>query len=343
MTVLWAAPVHAQQENERVLEPTFEFHSGFWINLHHFLYLQARLRGATAERSAGDSRFQKSGATIAQTSDSIASSPTAITADQQKAWDAALADYAADWSSRDLLYNRNMALINDRLAEIEDCPDILGNIPVQCISGLTGKMAAALHAAAPVYRARWWPEQDRENRAWIAKVTPLVRRMGSNLGAQLSDVFDRGWPQARLRVDVVWYAGPAGAYTSLDPLHITLSSHDSRNQGMAGFSVLFREASQAVSIGVNQQIVRDYRQLAKPIPRDLWPALLLYTTGELLTREPTSARSTQNDVSAADTYRSSMADRGWNNYREVLELYWQRYLDGTLGMETAIARIAAAL
>ena len=24
--------------------PAFEFHSGFWVNLHHFLYLQARIQ-----------------------------------------------------------------------------------------------------------------------------------------------------------------------------------------------------------------------------------------------------------------------------------------------------------
>src|SRR5205807_83250 len=29
--------------------PAFEFHSGFWINLHHFLYQQARLRKSTPQ------------------------------------------------------------------------------------------------------------------------------------------------------------------------------------------------------------------------------------------------------------------------------------------------------
>ena len=31
--------------------PVFEFHSGFWINLHHFLYQQARQRKGTGTRS----------------------------------------------------------------------------------------------------------------------------------------------------------------------------------------------------------------------------------------------------------------------------------------------------
>src|ERR1700686_1457220 len=34
--------------------PVFEMHSGFWINLHHFLYLQARLlKGNSSSTEAG--------------------------------------------------------------------------------------------------------------------------------------------------------------------------------------------------------------------------------------------------------------------------------------------------
>src|SRR6202022_2892941 len=32
------------QENRSVARPVFQVHSGFWINLHHFLYQQARIR-----------------------------------------------------------------------------------------------------------------------------------------------------------------------------------------------------------------------------------------------------------------------------------------------------------
>ena len=47
-------------------------------------------------------------------------------------------------------------------------------------------MIAALNEAAPIYRARWWPQQDRENRTWIAAVAPLIQQMGEVVGNELT-------------------------------------------------------------------------------------------------------------------------------------------------------------
>ena len=337
----------AAQENDAPAQAAFEFRSGFWINLHHFLYLQGRLHNAAADHSTPTSPAQVPD-TRAQSDAAAHDSPERMTGDQQKAWNAAVKAYAADWSSRDLLHNENMILINDRLSDLADRPDITGKVPVQCVSGLTSEMTAALREAAPVYRARWWADQDRENRAWITAATSLMRTMGPAFSAELADVYQRGWPQRPLRVDVVWYAGPTGAYTSLDPVHLTIGSHDPRNRDVPGFVVLYREASQAISIRVNRTITQDYRQLGKPIPRDLWPALLFYTAGELWRR--TGRKIAEGHDSPTDTprkevyeYRAALNDRGWNMYETVLERYWQQYLDGTLRMETAIARIANVL
>src|SRR5579864_7850886 len=35
--------ITAQSSGTETPLPVFEMHSGFWVNLHHFLYLQARL------------------------------------------------------------------------------------------------------------------------------------------------------------------------------------------------------------------------------------------------------------------------------------------------------------
>ena len=107
-----------------------------------------------------------------------------------------------------------METINNRLAEMETCTELQGKTSIACKSGLQADLVEALDRAAPVYRAHWWAEQDRTNRAWIAQVAPMVRQMGLTLSAQLSEVYQRPWPQGRLRVDVVWYGGPYGAYTS---------------------------------------------------------------------------------------------------------------------------------
>jgi hypothetical protein len=322
----------AQQEIEKTPSPSFEFHSGFWINLHHFLYLQGRLRN----NPGGEA---KSGYVL------NADSPTAMTPDEKKTWDAALAVYAADWSSRDLVHNGIMVLINNRLAELENCPELAGKSAPECTSGLQPQLVTALDEAAPIYRALWWEQQDRENRAWIVAVAPLVRRMGARLGAELSEIYQSAWPEGRYRVDVSWYAGPDGAYTSLDPVHLTIASHDPRNQGLAGFEMLFQEASYAVAEGVDQTITRQCRQLSKPIPRDLFPSLLFYTTAELVRRTfgdtPELAGLPATRDHNTDASRDGLRAHGWSDYQDVLERYWQLYLDGQISFDTAISRIVA--
>ncbi len=332
-TLLCPVKADAQQALDTTALPSFEFHSGFWINLHHFLYLQGRLRNDPASQAKN----------IYVLDDG---SSNGMTPAEQKAWNAALAVYAADWSSRDLAHNGIMVLINDRLAELENCPELAGKSAPQCTSGLQPELIAALDEAAPIYRARWWAQQDRENRAWIVAVAPLVRRMGARLGAQLSEVYQQAWPEGRYRVDVSWYAGPDGAYTSLDPVHLTIASHDSRNQGLPGFEMLFQQASYAVSEGVEQMIARQCRQLAKPIPRDLFPALLFYTTGELIRRSfgemPESADAASVSDRNAYAYRDALRAHGWSNYEDVLERYWQLYINGQISLDSAIARIVAS-
>jgi hypothetical protein len=349
LALFCSAPLGAQQHGEApAAAPVIEMHSGFWTNLHHFLYLEARLRDAAAESAQRESQAQPEYASSSPAGD--------LTAAEQKAWNAALDAYARDWSERDLLHNGDMTIVNNRLAEIEDCADISGRGSPQCAAGLRADLVAALAEAAPVYRAHWWPQQDRENRAWMAAVTPLVNRMGSDLANELIRVYQHPWPSGRLRVDVVWYAGPEGSYTSLDPTHITIASHDSRNQGLAAFEMLFHEASHSLAAGVNEAIARHCHDLDKPIPRDLWHALLFYTTGELVRREVARSPQLADEASAGGSLsatstagytpyaiRNGLYDHGWNDYDMALERFWQPYLDGAVDFDTAIAHIINAL
>jgi hypothetical protein len=335
--LLCAATSQARQtEQSPALSPAFEFHSGFWINLHHFLYLQGRIR-----RSAGESSLA---APAGQEGLPRAVSVADLSPDQLRVWNAAVNAYSADWSSRDLLLNGDMVIINNRLAELENCPDLSSKVRPECQAGLRPDLVAALDEAAPVYRAQWWPEQDRANRAWISDVAPLIRQMGTSLAAQLAEIYRQEWPQGPMRVDVVWAADPLGTYTTLDPMHITIASADPRNQGLAALEILFHGASHALSTGVNQAITRECRQRGKPIPRNLWDALQYYTTRELVRRiYARSSPSGQDSDSASASDVNSMYDQDWSRYRRLLESYWQPYLDGKIGLDTAIARMVAAL
>jgi len=319
------AQAKAGQSVENLTAPVFEFHSGFWVNLHHFLYLQGRLQAARAAGSVA--RESK----IAPPYDTPAF-VQGMTAEERRAWQEAVQTYADSWSSRDLLLSNQMVLINDRLAELEKCPDLAGKSAVECTSGIVPELVTALDKAAPIYRRRWWAEQDRVNRAWIAAMVPALRNMGEPMAARLADIYQGRWP-ARIYVDVVAFAGADGAYTSVAPSHLMISSQDGRNAGMAGFQTLFYEASHVIAGGIEDAIGRECRRLEKPIPRDLWNALLLFTANEVMRHSWPGA--------APDS--SALAERGWAIYAPLLEEDWQAYLNGRVDMDAAIAHMVRTI
>jgi hypothetical protein len=305
--------------------PVFELHSGFWINLHHTLYGQAR--------QSRDGRGSPSGA----------GATTRRTASEQLAWDAAVSYYVANYQDKDLLFNTELILLKNQLGDFEQCEQLSGAKVKTCDAGLPPRLTQILDAAAPVYRAHEWPEHDRANRKWIASVSPLVREKGLELAQRLAEIYQTKWPKERIRVDVSAFANYAGAYTTLDPLRVIISSTDPRNQGTYALEVLFHEASNGIAEPVQLAIIRECRQRDKAIPRDLWHALVFYTTGEVI-KPVMNAES--NDADTAYTpyaFRERLYQRGWDDYLKLLTRLWQPYLDGRATFDDAIAHIVSAL
>jgi hypothetical protein len=304
--------------------PVFEFHSGFWPNLHHTLYYQVRQQRAPGSASVA--------------------LMTNLSPSEQKAWDSAIAYYAQTYASKDLLFSLEMVLIKNQLGDFETCEDLAGLKKKTCDAGLPKKLTDALMAAAPVYRAHLWAEQDRANRRWIAAVAPLVRRSGINLSHRLAEIYQTDWPKERIRVDVTFYANSAGAYTTLDPLRVTVSSIDPRNQGPEALEILFHESSHGISDNVQNAITRECRQRDKPVPRDLWHALLFYTTGEVIRPAIFSSDTgTVKEGYVPYAVREGLYKRGWQDYLRILTEFWQPYLDGRVSFDDAIAHMVSAL
>jgi len=141
-----AAPAEPQVDSQYGPLPVFELHSGFWINLHHTLYGQAR--------QSRDGRGSPSGT----------GATTHRTPSEQIAWDAAVSYYAANYQDKDLLFNTELILLKNQLGDFEQCDELSGAKKKTCDAGLPPKLTRILDAAAPVYRAHEWPEHDRANR-----------------------------------------------------------------------------------------------------------------------------------------------------------------------------------
>src|SRR5581483_6822339 len=268
----------------------FEFQSGFWVNLHHFLYEQA------------------------MGSDTVSDSPE---------WRHAV-DYYGDLAKKDML-SREMEAINNSLSDRETATSLEG-------SGLEPALVEVLQEAAPEYRKRWWPEHDRANRAWIEAVQPLVQKYGPALTRELATAYGASWPADPIRTDVAEYANWAGAYTTLDPTHITVSSAAPANAGQAALEILFHEASHALVKGVTDALFREVQEQGKFLPRqDAWHALLFYTTGTIVARHL--------DGYTPYWIANGLSDPGWKGLLPIFERDWQPYLDRKTDRATAVRRL----
>lgn len=332
--------VAAQDELPPPPLPVYEFHSGFWLNLHHTLYRQARLQRASGTAASAAASTPVNPSVNSPPSGSMANLSPA----EQRAWSAALAFYAKTYADKDLTVSLEMILIKNQLGDFETCDDLSGLKKKSCDAGLPGKLTEILTTAAPVYRAHLWPEHDRANRRWIAAVAPLVRRNGVDLSHRLAEIYQTNWPKDRIRVDVTSYASSTGAYTTQEPLRVTVSSSDPRNQGPEALEVLFHEASHGIADLVQDAIYRECRQRDKPIPRDLWHALLFYTTGEVIRPLGLDGPDKSNSSGYVPyAVREGLYKRGWENYLRVLTQYWQPYLDGSVSFDDAVAHMVSAL
>lgn len=333
--------------------PVFEFHSGFWINLHHTLYYEARQRTNPDAPAQRPGAFPQAGP---KTMRSIQLTPA-----EQSAWNAAVSYYAANYANKDLLFNTDLVLLKNQLEDFEDCDELSGTKKKSCDAGLPPTITRILESAGAVYRAHLWADHDRANRRWIAGVAPLVEEQGVGISQRLADIYQTKWPTEKIRVDVSAFANWAGAYTTLDPLRVTISSTDPRNQGDEALEVVFHEASHGIAEPVQSAIRRECRQRDKAIPRDLWHALIFYTTGEVIrpllsASHAASAGKLSVGASAADgvpsqdkeayvpyAIREGLYQRGWRDYYQLLSNFWQPYLDSKVTFDDAIAHMVSSL
>jgi hypothetical protein len=325
--------------------PVFEFHSDFWVNLHHTLYQEAKFRTLQVPQTNDrDKSASKSRPTL-----NTSNAKTPLTPAEQRAWDEALNYYSANYTDKDLLFTTELILIKNQLGDFDGCDELSGRKKKTCDAGLPTNLTHVLESAAAVYRAHQWPSHDLANRRWVMRVAPLVREQGLGLSHRLADIYQTKWPKDKIRVDVCAYANRSGAYTTLDPLRVTISSIDQRNQDAEALEVLFHEASHGIADPVQQAIIRECRQREKAIPRDLWHALIFYTTGEVIRPviATTNLDGTASAVSATSytpyAIREGIYQRGWDGYLKLLTQFWQPYLDGKSTFDDAIARMVSAL
>lgn len=285
--------------------PLFRLRSAFWPNLHHVLFQQAEAGSASASRSAAAARA--AGERVACAQDPAAAGAVA--------WQRAVSFYRDQFLDRDLLFDGDLRLASQALVDAGDRP-LTAQAPLSPIH------FHLLAAAGSAYKQACWPGHDATNRSFISELEPLVARHGAALARRLAAAYGQPWDFAPLEVDVVVFGGWSGAYTTVAPDHVTLSSTADGHSGTGGLEVLFHEASHVPGTRVARELADACRQAGRALPRDLWHALIFFSVGE-------SVRAELGAGHRPYAERFGLYERGeWAAHRRLLERAWRPVLQG---------------
>lgn len=305
----WAAVPAGLAQPPSGDRPIFRFQSNFWVNLHHFVRADSR------RRSTG-------GAPLLPLSD--------LRGGERASWTAALDAYA-DLAKASLIFDEHLIGINSALAAIGDVP----SLPPGTIEP---RIAAALNAAAPVYRAHLWERHQRDNQRWIDEFRPVVERHAAAVTKALAAAYHVTWPSAPILVDLSCDAGPNEAYTTGGPKgtagHTVIAPLKAEDRDV-GFEIVFHEASHTVDDQIVKTLDAEAARQHVKIPESLWHVLLFFTSGEVVKREMGKQ---------GDPFYQPYADRfdlygkaaGWDRMRAALERDWLPYLDGKAAFDSAV-------
>jgi hypothetical protein len=291
------------------------FHSDVLMNLHHTLYAAAWARRPEA------GTFRALAGALPAPLDA------AMTEEDRRIWSSAIDFYDKQLADRDLLFGRGMMALKGALVDGDLASDAVGP-----------ELRDVLTRALPVYTRSFWPGHDRANRAWISSTADRMREVAPDVIVRLEKLYAEKWPTVPVRVDIVWVGNRQGAYTTVDPPHVTISSGDPENGGWTGIETAFHEVSHVLVLPLQSRLTRALGDRAGD-HRVLWHVIQFYVTGAAV-RQVLKARGIDY---VPYMYSTGLFDRAWGRYRALVERNWQPYVDGKVSLDVAIAETVKML
>jgi hypothetical protein len=302
--------------------PLFRFHVDLWANLNQVL-----LHESLVPRSGWDGPKSLRNRHVVPT-DTLAPSEAAP-------WHDALAYYDAHFTTHNLFDHFIGAM-----------PALLAVGPSQTppiTTDLDEEWRNRLVAAAPIYRTRFWPDHERQDRAFIEGMQPLIAAHGAWFANRLVAVYGMPLPTGPIDVEITPAVPPFGGFTLGEPPYtppnaalITLSSEDPSYAGDTGIEMLFHEVSHLLVGRVQAGLEASAKRQGRKLDPRFWHDVIFYTAGHL-------ARERLGSGYVPYAERPSSQLFGVNDPSLViLKRSWQPYLDGRVTMDAAIDAMAAA-
>lgn len=287
-------------------ELNIQFHSRFWLNLHHMLYAAAYSGRRVMARP--DEQVDRH-----------------FTAAERRAWEDAVAYYRAEMAPRDLRTGEGMAAIRDALIRSH------GELDAQ----ITGDLRRHLSAVADLYRERLWPAHDRANRQWIEDVGDKLRDLGPQVITQQTKALEARWIEHPAHVEIVRYGR---AYTTTTPTIVTvIASSEPKNRGWAGAEITVHELTHALTGRLRARIAREASAIGFEPPLELWHAVLFYIGGEIWRQQLATRGVTYRPYAEA----TGLLTETWAPFAAPIRTHVLAYLEGRVNANDAYRDLVA--
>lgn len=245
--------------------PVFVFQDNFWVNLNHFLRVEAwrRARGIPLELSVA-----------------------ALKPSARAEWESALTTYT-DLAKRSFIFDETPTQIDNVLA-------MESGLIISSKTAINPKFVMALNRISPIYSQHRWHKDHLENRQWIATHAPSITEHAPRIQVAIGKVFGIAPQTNPILVDVVRDIGLNLAYTTQGPVGFsghTLISAQANSDPNVALDTILHEISHTIDDPIIAIINAEAARQHIRIPSDLWHAMTLYTTGELVRRELGRSRS----------------------------------------------------
>jgi hypothetical protein len=306
-TILLAAVLVTQTAT-----PIFNFQTdGFWLNLHHFLYVlgrvEAKMPDIKREAVAGAPADQEQGLKALSESD-------------QKIWREAVSFYATGLSKQDTVFDASLVEVTNQLKRAaSDRPASTAKIDPA--------IAAALDRAAPIYRRAWWTKHRDANRAWLASQQDPLKRYGPQVLAYVTRAYQEPWEKGGYPVNISAWSNWAGAYSTSFNL-LVVSSLNAGNQGVHGFEITFHEAMHQWDEEIDARLMQLAKTHGLKFNDLLSHAMIFYTTGEAV-RSVVPGHTPYAEL--AGIWKGRMG-----SFKPALDAHWKPYLDGKETLDAAL-------
>lgn len=163
---------------------------------------------------------------------------------------------------------------------------------------------------------------------------PLLDRWGLPVSRFVTAAYDTTWAGA-VPVDVVAWANWAGAYTSNDPTHVTVSSLAPTAAPTDALETLFHEALHGFDEKVTAALIAEARAQRKRVSNQLWHAALFHTAGA-------AVREVIPDHVPFAEHSGVFARGEYPLLLRIIEAHWAPHLRGEYDFAEAIRRMVAA-